>query len=93
MTEVATQLLIIEKLREVDGIGPATVSKLRGAGFYTVESVAVTPVRELIDKTKMSDEVAERVIDAARDLVSAGFISSFDLYQAKKTALKLKTGS
>jgi hypothetical protein len=68
------------------------VSKLRGAGFYTVESVAVTPVRELIDRVGLGVEVAEKVLDAARDLVSDGFISSYDLYPTKKTALRLMTG-
>lgn len=52
VADLATQLLLVEKLREVEGIGPATVSKFRSAGFYTVESVAVTPVRELIDRNK-----------------------------------------
>jgi len=90
MTE---SLLAVERLREADGIGPSTIGRLREAGFFTVESVAVTPMRELMERAGLGEEVAERVLDAARDMVSAGFITANDLYEARKLALKLTTGS
>ncbi|MBS7609648.1 DNA repair and recombination protein RadA, partial [Candidatus Bathyarchaeota archaeon] len=90
---MAESLLAVEKLREADGIGPTTVGRLREAGFFTVESVAVTPLRELMERAGLGEEVAERVLDTARDMVSAGFITANDLYEARKLALKLTTGS
>jgi DNA repair protein RadA len=90
---VVESLLAIERLKEADGIGPSTVGKLRQAGFYTVESVAVAPLRELISRVGLGDEMALRVIDAARGMVSADFITAEDLYRVRKNAQRLTTGS
>lgn len=86
-------LIPIEKLRETDGIGPTTMSRLKEAGYQTVESVVATPVRELIERANLGHDVAEKVVDAARDLVSPGFITSDILYERRKTAMRLTTGS
>jgi len=90
---LAEHLIVIEKLREAEGIGPTTISRLKEAGYQTVESVVASPVRELIERAGLSHDVAEKVVDAARDLISPGFITSDILYERRKTAMRLTTGS
>jgi len=90
---MTAQLLPVEKLKEVSSVGSATVSRLREAGYHTVESVVATPVRELISRAGLGYDVAEKVVDAARDLVSVDFISSYELYERRRLAMKLTTGS
>ena len=43
-------------LKDVHGVGPATASKLRQVGITTIEALAVTPVREITDKTDIGFE-------------------------------------
>lgn len=38
-------------LRDVSGVGPATASKLREIGITTLEALAMTPVKEIADKS------------------------------------------
>ena len=47
-----------ETITGIKGIGSTTVSRLRDAGFTSVESIAVTPKKELVEKTGIGDEAA-----------------------------------
>jgi len=40
-------------LNDVPRVGSATASKLRQIGIATIEALAVTPIREITDKTDM----------------------------------------
>ena len=50
----------IKKLEDIPTVGPATAQKLRAAGYYTIESVAVTPPKELADAIGVSRDKAYR---------------------------------
>ncbi len=39
------------ELEKLEGVGSATAGKLRAAGMTTVEAVAVTPPKEIAEKT------------------------------------------
>jgi len=56
------------ELKDIEGVGPATVSKLEDAGFYSVESIAVAPIKELMDKSGISFDTATKIAEAARQL-------------------------
>jgi len=46
------------KLTDLEGVGDATAKKLRDAGIESVEVLAVTPVRDLMEKVGLSEKTA-----------------------------------
>lgn len=87
-----SELQPIDVLKGVNGLSGNTISRLKSAGFCTVESILVTPLKELIQKSDIGGDTAERVLDAARSLVSVDFITARELYEQRKNAMKLTTG-
>lgn len=59
-----------EDVSEIKGVGKATEEKLENAGFSTVESVATAEAAELSEKTGISEKVAAKLIDSAKELLN-----------------------
>ena len=57
------------EVSEIKGVGKATEEKLKKAGFTTAESVAATDTGELSEKTGISEKVAAKLIDSAKELL------------------------
>ncbi len=81
------------RVRDIQGVGESTEAKLMEKGFTSVESIAVTPVRELAEKTGLSKEKAEKISRRARELLGLSFITAMELYERRKKSRKLTTGS
>merc|ERR1712195_174389 len=56
-----------------EGIPAADVKKLVDAGFRTVEAVAFTPKKTLINVKGLSEGKIDKIIEACQALVSTGF--------------------
>ncbi|KAF9906770.1 recombinase rad51 [Linnemannia zychae] len=82
----------IEKLEEC-GIQAADIKKLRDAGYYTVESVAFTPKKNLLTVKGISDAKADKIISEACRLVPMGFTTATDFHERRSKLLKITTGS
>jgi len=82
-----------EGLELIKGVGSATASKLKSAGFTTIEALAVTPLRELTSKTGLGEETASKVCEEARRLLNFGFIRATEIWARRKSLLKCTTGS
>jgi len=81
------------KIADISGIGTSTEAKLKSAGFTNIEAIAVTPLRELIEKTGIGEKTAEKISTAARELLGLDFVTAMELYERRKQSLKLTTGS
>jgi len=81
------------KVRDIDGVGESTEAKLVEKGFTSVESIAVTPVRELAEKTGLNEEKAMTISRKARDLLGLSFITAMELYERRKSSRRLTIGS
>ena len=57
------------ELAEIKGVGQATEEKLKEAGYKTVNSVAKADPAKLSKKVGISEKVASKLIDSARELV------------------------
>jgi DNA repair protein RadA len=79
-------------LKDVLGVGPATASKLRQVGITTLESLAVTPVREITGKTDIGFEKALQIILEARKLAQADWTTAKELWERRKGMLRCSTG-
>lgn len=84
---------MLESLEAIKGVGDATASKLRRAGFTTLEAVAVTPLREIMFKTGLGYENVLKITQEARKLVHIDFTTAKELWERRKGMLRCSTGS
>ena len=75
------------------GVASTTVNKLLKAGFTTVESIAVTPAREIAEVAGMGGDTALKVCRLARMHVDPGFIPALEVLEMRKSMLKCTTSS
>jgi DNA repair protein RadA len=81
------------KLEDIEGVGRVTAEKLRGAGVNSVEELAVTPIRELMEKAALSKKSASKLSEIARRIMSMGFVSAMELWEKRKDMMRCGTGS
>ena len=62
-------------LKDLSGVGPATIEKLESVGYTDLMSVAVATPGELIEATGMGDAAAKKLIAQARSNLDMGFES------------------
>ena len=80
-------------LEDIKGIGHITAEKLRGAGVNSLEELALTPIRELMEKAELSEKSASRLSEIARRLMSMSFVSAAELWERRKNMMRCSTGS
>ena len=80
-------------LEDLPGVGAATAQKLKEAGFNDLIAIAVASPGEIIEATGISEQVARKMINAARDSLEMGFESGDALLKRRERVIKLKTGS
>ena len=82
-----------EDLESLNGVGSTTASKLRSSGYTTIESVAVTPPREIMEKTNLGFNTILKIQEAARQMVATDFKTAQEYYEKRKSMKKCTTGS
>jgi DNA repair protein RadA len=82
-----------DDLAALDGVGPAMAGKLRSAGLTTVEAIAVTPPKEIAEKTGIGFNTVLNIAASARKLACVGFITAEELWKKRQNMLKCSTGS
>jgi DNA repair protein RadA len=81
------------ELKDLPGIGPVTIDKLKEAGFEDVMSIAVAAAGVLSDVAGITESTANKAIAAARDLLDLGFSTAEEVCNKRKTVTKLSIGS
>jgi len=76
------------RLEDIKGVGQATAKKLRKAGYTSVEALAVTPIKELQNKTSLEYKTAKKIVDGARELVGIRFVTAKELWEMHKGRLR-----
>ena len=75
------------------GVNASTIDKLRKAGYTSIQSVAVTPSKELAERSGMGLDTAIKVSTLAREMIDPGFISALEVLEKRKQMMKCSTGS
>ena len=61
------------KALEEKGINAGDIKKLEEAGYHTVEAIAFTPKKHLVNVKGLSENKVDKIIEAAAKLVQMGF--------------------
>jgi DNA repair protein RadA len=97
--EIKEDLNIEEETKEefqigdLPGVGPATVEKLQESGYDTLLSIGVASPSSLSDASGVSESVARKIIQVARDKLNMGFESGLDLLKKREQVIKITTCS
>ena len=83
----------ITDISDLSGVGPITAGKLKAAGYESVESIAVAPVREIVDKASLESSVAQKIVKAARETIHTDFMTAKQLWEKRKDLKRLNIGS
>lgn len=86
-------MAVKHELEDVDGVGPATVEKLRAAGITSVEALAVTPPRTLVEIADITEEKASTITQSARSLLNIKFTTARDVLSKRGNIGLITTGS
>ncbi len=81
------------ELEKIEGVGSATASKLRSAGIMTVEMLAVTPPKEISEKTGIGFNTVLNIVAEVRKSLSPDFITAEELWKRRQGMLRCSTGS
>ncbi|KAF9925394.1 recombinase rad51 [Linnemannia zychae] len=84
--------MLIEKLEEC-GIQTADIKKLKDAGYFTVESIAFTPKKNLLTIKGISEAKADKILAEANRLIPMGFTTATEFHQRRSGMLQITTGS
>jgi len=90
VVEVKVRKLAIQDL---PGVGAATAEKLESAGYRDLMAVAVATLGELVETTGVSEAVARKMINAARDSMKMGFETGTEVLKKRENVSKISTGS
>lgn len=85
--------LSVKKLEDIPTVGSATASKLRAAGYSTIESVAVASSKELHDTIGIGKEKAIDISAKARKMLQMSFNTAEELLKQREGITRLPTGS
>jgi len=91
MTEEKTKK--VKTIMDLPGIGAASAQKLEEGGFGDLMSIAVATLGQVVEASGVSEVVARKIINVARDSLDMGFESGSDLLKKRENVLKISTGS
>lgn len=80
-------------LKDLPGVGDATVKKLKDAGFVSIRGIAMMPLSKLMEEAGIGEKTAEKIIKAAQDMEKMGFLSAEEIWEKRKVLKRISTGS
>lgn len=80
------------ELKDLIGVGPATVIKLEDGGLGTLMAMAVSSPTEVSTVAGLSESVARKIIKAAREALKLGFEKAKDFAHRRDKVKKITTG-
>ncbi|MHA1912735.1 MAG: DNA repair and recombination protein RadA [Promethearchaeota archaeon] len=80
-------------LKDLPGVGDATLKKLKDSGILSVRTLAMYPLNKLTDEVGLGIKTAEKLVKTAQDVEKMGFKSADIIWEKRKLLNKLTTGS
>lgn len=82
-----------KSVEDLPGVGAKSADKLKAAGYDSLMSIAVAPVRELADIGGLGESTVEKIIEKARNELKMDFKTGIEVLESIKKSQKLTTGS
>jgi len=92
-TEVSVPEKKIKTISDLPGVGATSAEKLIGAGYKTMENIAVASPAELMEAAGLGEITATKAITAARESLEMGYEKAEKIQERRKTIGRLTTGS
>ncbi|KNC81985.1 DNA repair protein RAD51 like 1 [Sphaeroforma arctica JP610] len=83
--------LPVSKLK-VDNVKQGDIKQLMEAGFHTVESIAYTTKKTLLNIKGISEAKADKILAEASKLVPMGFTTATEFHQRRQELISITTG-
>jgi len=83
----------IKEIKDLPGVGPSTVEKLREAGFYDLMSIAASALSKIVEVAGLSEAVSRKIINIARESLDMGFKIGTKVEKDKEKIVRISTGS
>ncbi|MEM3791473.1 MAG: DNA repair and recombination protein RadA [Candidatus Micrarchaeaceae archaeon] len=83
----------IKDIEDLPGVGPTTASKLREAGFDSLDKIAVASPHELAEAVGIGVDVAKKAIDAAKQATQVEYASGLDVFKKRQGMGRISTNS
>lgn len=80
-------------LEKIKGVGKATIEKLRSAGIYNLETLAVTGGRELATLTGIDHDRTEELCNSARKILQIEIETADAILEKRSKIARITTGS
>ena len=80
-------------LKDLPGVGDATLKKLKDAGILSIRTLAMYPLTKLTNEVGLGDKTAEKLVKLAQDVEKMGFKSADLIWEKRKLLNRLSTGS
>ncbi|MFA5796757.1 MAG: DNA repair and recombination protein RadA [Candidatus Woesearchaeota archaeon] len=95
-SDVNIDLKNIQKTKDMSlgglpGVGPATAEKLSSAGFDNLLAIAVATPGEIVEASGVTENVARKIIQAARTSMDMGFLSGEEVMAKRALIQKIPT--
>jgi DNA repair protein RadA len=81
------------ELKDLPGVGEATIKKLKSAGILSVRALALYPISKLVEEAGIGEKTAQKIIQTAQDIENMGFKTAEVIWAKRKELKKLTTGS
>ena len=80
-------------LESLPGVGSSLAKKLAEAGYPTIESIIVSPPKEISEKAGIGFNTVIKIQKAARETFNIGFKTALEFYEKRRRMLRCTTGS
>ncbi len=83
----------VEAVKNLPGVGEATLNKLIKAGFNSLESIAFTPPSIIQEESGLGEKTTTKLIKVSMEKLNIGFKSAVDIWEHRKNIARVTTGS
>ncbi len=80
-------------IKDLPGVGSTIASKLKGAGYEDVVSLATANPMDIIELCEIGEPTAKKIISAAQEAANMNFISGLEFEEKRKSVQRISTGS
>jgi len=80
-------------LKQITGVGDATLKKLKDAGILSIRILALYPLTKLMEDAGIGEKTARKLVKSAQEIEKMGFKSAEIVWEKRKNLKKLTTNS